>query len=255
MEKNRKIFIIKVTYLTLSEKVKKMPKKPRWTAREVLEFCGWDFLQRMVNLAGSRRTKLLVAAAFLTGGRINEVLLLERSHFLFDQDPQMVVVRTMPIIKRHEKVGELKKWKCVGHCKMRWGTRQRPQPPSTEEFKRHKIIEYVGWDTKLKMSYRTFPFPKSEPLVPVLRELLEKVDGKLFNFKYDTAYGKVTKLGQQLGVWIPTHWFRAQRASQLVWDYGFREHELVEWFVWRDYMTAFGYARKGYKGLAMKMVR
>lgn len=232
-----------------------MPKRPRWTADEVEEFCGWAFLRRMVDLARLRRTKLLVTTSFLTGGRINEVLMLEKGHFLFNQDPQMVVVRTMPIIKRHEKVGELKKWKCVGHCKMRWGTRQRPQAPTPAEFERHKIVEYTGWDTKLKIGYRTFPFPQSEPLVPIFKELLEGLDGKLFRFKYPTAYDDVTKLGKELGVWIPTHWFRAQRASQLAFEYGFNEHDLVEFFKWKDYMTAFHYSSKGYKGLAAKMVR
>lgn len=232
-----------------------MEKKPRWTASEVKEFCGWGFLQRMVELARVKRTKLLVAAAFLTGGRIKEVLMLERSHFLFDQDPVHAVVRTMPIVKRHEKIKSKKKWKCEEHCKMRWGTRKTPREPRSDEFKRHNIVEYDGWETKKKIAYRTFPFPKTEPLVPVLRELIEDIDGELFDFKYGTAYNEVTALGSQLGTWIPTHWFRAQRASQLVWDYGFSEHDLIEWFVWRDYMTAFGYARKGYKGLAARMVR
>ena len=139
---------------------------------------------------------------------------------------------------------------------MRWGTRQRPREPTSEEFKKHKIKEYMGWDTELKIGYRTFPFPKSEPLVPILKEQLEKLDDdKLFRFKYDTTYREVTDIGRQLNTWIPTHWFRAQRASQLVWDYGFAEHDLTEWFVWRDYPTAFTYARKGYKGLAAKMMK
>jgi len=229
--------------------------KPRWTASEVEEFCGWDFLQRMVDLAELPRTKLSIVSDFLTGGRINEDLMLERRHFLLDQDPVHVVVRTMPIIKRYEKVKTQKKWKCEDHCKMRWGGRQRPREPTSEERKRHNIVEYNGWETKMKIAYRTFPFPKTEPLVPALCEMLDGIDGKLFDFKYDTAYNDVVKIGRQLGTHIPTHWFRAQRASQLVWDYGFSEHDLVEWFVWRDYMTAFGYARKGYKGLAAKMVR
>lgn len=208
----------------------------------------------MVNLAGPTRTKRLVVVEFLTGGRIKETLKLETHHFDFDMDPKMVVVRAMPIVKRHEKVGEKRKWKCINHCKMRWGTRQRPREPRPDEWERHNIREYPGWETKLKEAYRTFPFPKKEPLVPILQELLP-TEGKLFDFGYDTAYKEVTAIGREMGVHIPTHWFRAQRASQLALEYGFGEHELIEWFVWRDYMTAFTYARKGYKGLAMKMVR
>lgn len=244
-------YIFEVTYLTLIN----MGKKPRWSASEVVEFCGWDFLQRMLDLARLTRTRRLIAAGFLTGGRIAETLVLEDPHFDFDMDPNMVVVRAMPVVKRHEKVGEKRKWKCTGHCKMRWGTRQRPREPRPDEFERHTISEYMGWETKLKKAYRTFPFPKAEPLVPVLRDLLQGIDGPLFGFKYDTAYNELIAIGKELGTWIPTHWFRAQRASQLALEYGFEEHDLVEWFLWRDYMTAIHYARKGYKGLAAKMVR
>jgi len=230
--------------------------KPRWTAAEVEEFCGWDFLQRMVKLARLTRTKKLIAAGFLTGGRIMEDFMLERKHFDFKIDPDMVVVRAMPVVKRYEKVGERKKWRCFGHCKMRWGTRQRPREPTPREQAKHNIVEYAGWKTKLKTAYRTFPFPKTEPLVPVLVESLKGIKkGKIFDFKYDVAYDDVVEIGKQLGTHIPTHWFRAQRASQLALEYGFGEHELIEWFLWRDYMTAFTYARKGYKGLAAKMVR
>lgn len=229
--------------------------KPRWTADEVKEFCGWDFLQRMLDLAELPRAKLLITAGFLTGGRIEEVLKLEPHHFDFTMDPSMVVIRVMPVVKRYEKIGIQKKWKCKGHCKMRWGGRQRPREPNAKELERHNIVEYDGWETRLKKAYRTFPFPKTEPLVPVLHELIDGTDGKLFDFKYDTAYDEVTAIGQQLDTWIPTHWFRAQRASQLALEYGFGEHELIEWFLWRDYMTAFTYARKGYKGLAAKMTR
>jgi len=231
-----------------------MTKKPRWKAEEVKEFCGWDFLMRMVEQADSPRLKLLIAAGFSTGARINETLKLEAKHFDFNLDPNMVVVRAMPVIKRYEKIGQTTKWKCIGHCKMRWGSAQRQREPTEIERSRHNILEYQGWVTRPKEAYRTFPFPKTEPLVKTLQELLP-ANGKLFSVGYSTAYNELTNLGQSMGTWIPTHWFRAQRASQLAFEYGFSEHELIEWFLWRDYMTAFNYARKGYKGLAAKMVK
>jgi len=232
-----------------------MPKKSRWTAAEVREFCGWDFLERMMKQARLTRTKRLIAAAFLTGGRISEVLMLERRHFNFKKEPNMVVVQTMPVVKRHKKLRKKLKWKCVEHCKMRWGIRQRPREPTQAELRRHNIVEYDGWDTKLEMTYRTFPFPKTEPLVPILQKLIRGIDGKLFDFKYDVAYNEMTTIGRKLGTWIPTHWFRAQRASQLAFEYGFGVQDLVEFFTWQDYKTALIYSRKGYKGLAAKMVR
>ncbi len=229
--------------------------KPRWTAEAIKKFCGWGFLQRMANLAGTIQTKRLVVAGFLTGGRISETLQLEVSHFNFGEDPEMVVVEAMPVVKRYEKVGEKKKWKCQYHCKMRWGTRKHPEEPNPDERERHDIVEYTGYETKSLEAYRTFPFPKKEPLVPILQELLEGVDRQLFDINYAKSYKEIIEIGKKLRTWIPTHWFRAQRASQLAIEYGYEEHDLTEWFLWRDYETAFRYARKGYKGLATKMVR
>lgn len=227
--------------------------KPRWKAEDVVQFCGWDFLQQMVDLAWPTWVKRLVVAGFLTGGRISENFMLEKKHFNFD-NPRVVVVEAMPVMKHYEKIGRITKWKCEDHCKMRWGTHNHPEEPSPDERERHNIVEYMGWKTRPKLAYRTFPFLKKEPLVPVFRELLEGVDGKLFNIKYNTAYTKVTEIGKALDTWIPTHWFRAQRASQLAYEYGYNEHDLIKWFLWSDYDTAFRYARKGPGDLAEKML-
>lgn len=233
----------------------KKTAKPRWNADEIKGFCGWEFLQKMVALAGDPGTERLIVVAFLTGSRISEVLQTKHQNFDFGTDPKMVVVRAMPIVKRYEKIGVEKKWRCLDHCKMRWGGTGRPREPTPKEYQTHNIIEYTGWRTRPKNVYRTFPFPKAEPLVPSLEKSLEGLDGSIFDFKYSTAYKKVTKIGKELNTWIPTHWFRAQRASQLAFEYGFREYELTKWFIWRDYETAFHYARMGYKELALKMVK
>lgn len=233
--------------------MERVVKKKRWTADEVEEFCGWDFLIQMVSLCRKGRDKGLVAAAFLTGGRMNEVLPLQQKHFLFDQDPTHVVVKTMPLVKRYKKVRLQEKWRCDNHCRMRWN-----KEPTIEVQGKHNIVKYAGWETNPIKAFRTFPFPKSEPLVPFLMDWaggLADPEARLFNLSYQRAYEITTDLGRQMGIWIPTHWFRAQRASQLAFEYGFNEHDLVEFFKWSDYMTAFHYASKGYKGLAVKMVR
>lgn len=49
------------------------------------------------------------------------------------------------------------------------------------------------------------------------------------------------------------HWFRAQRASQLVADYGFEVMDLVDFFRWEKSDVALTYARRGWRGLASKM--
>lgn len=224
-------------------------RKKRWTIEEVEEFCGWDFLGRMVELCKRERDRALLASAFLTGGRINEVLRLKKEHFDLSSDPNLIVIRAMPVSKRFEKVGEVAKWKCLGHCKRRWAGQPDPQ-----YFERHKLVEYKGWITRPKEAYRTFVFPKTEPLVPLLINWLDGRNG-LFDIGYDYAYKAVTALGVQLGTWIPTHWFRAQRASQLALEYNFDARDLAEFFKWRDYAMALRYASKGWRGLAMKMVR
>lgn len=230
-------------------------KKRRWSAAEVDQFCGWEFLKEMYEMTKTKRTKDLIVGGFLTGGRIaKEILMLESTHFDFNIDPDVVLVRAMPVSKRYEKIREQIKWKCQGHCKMRWGSRQRPREPNQNERDRHEIVDYSGWVTRLKTSYRSFPFPKTEMFVDRLKQITQAKTGRLYDFGYSTAYNELTAIGKELGTWIPTHWFRAQRASQLALEYDFGVQELSEFFDWKDYRTALIYARKGYKGLAKKMI-
>lgn len=231
-----------------------MEKKPRWTAADVKEFCGWDFLQELHAKAQTKRDKALVIAAFLTGGRISEVLQLRRDHFILDHDEEFIIVRTMPRVKGFQKIRDMTKWKCESHCKMRWEF-----PPTEELLTKHgKILQYTGWLTKPFKEYRTFPINRKEPLIPGLLTYLDQLpgpDARLFRIKRSRAYDITTTIGEKLNMHVPTHWFRAQRASQLAFEYGFNEHDLVEFFKWKNYQTAFHYASKGYKGLTQKMVR
>jgi hypothetical protein len=59
------------------------------------------------------------------------------------------------------------------------------------------------------------------------------------------------KISSTLHLWL--HWFRSQRASQLVRDYGFEVIDLIKYFSWEKYETALHYAQKGWKDLASKM--
>jgi hypothetical protein len=229
----------------------KLTAKPRWTVDEVEEFCGWDFLNKLIGVLSSERNQALGAASFLTGDRNAEALMLKGKHFVFDEDPNFAIAKTIPRVKCYKKTGGTIKWKCDGHCKMRW----LEAPTNTGA---HIPIKYHGWKTEPILKFRTVPFPKNEPLVSILQGYLKKQgdpEAILFDISYQRAYAIFTKAGKALGVHIPTHWFRAQRASQLAFEYGFNEHDLVEFFKWQDYKTAFHYASKGYKGLAAKMVR
>jgi integrase len=191
---------------------------------DVREFCGWPKLMEIVNRAKKGETKALIAALFLTGGRISEVLMLTRGNFTLSKDKKYLLIKGMPIVKRFRKVGE-------------W---------IDDEGKRRKKTEKLT-------EYRTIPIPIKEPLTKILLDWVSRFkrkDQKIFNTTRVMAFYDIRKLGEDL---YP-HWFRAQRASQLASEYGFQEHQLMEFFAWKDYKTAMHYSRLGWKDLAKQMV-
>lgn len=229
-------------------------KKKRWSVKEVKEFCGWESLKMVVQAGRTQRDRALLSGLFLTGGRISEVLKLQVDHFKLNLDDTYIIVQTMPRVKAYRKIGPTQKWKCQGHCSMRWN-----MEPTDEQRKIHgEVVRYDGWFTTPSEEYRTFPIHRSEPVTGHLLKYLGRFDNPgvyLFNIKYPRAYEIAVEAGQHCNIHTPPHWFRAQRASQLAFEYGFTEQDLVEFFKWQDYRTAFHYASKGYKGLTAKMVR
>lgn len=213
-------------------------------------------MKKVIDGGRTARIRALAASAFLTGGRISEVLQLQREHFLLDSDDQYIIVRSMPRVKCYRKVKLMVKYRCDGHCKMRWGVEPSPMMWLYHD---DKIVEYAGWETRPVLEHRTFPIHRGEYGVKELTNYVDTLGESttfLFPFRYGSAYDQLTRIGKRVGdVHTPPHWFRAQRASQLAFDYGFSEHDLVEFFKWKNYETAFHYASKGYKGLAAKMVR
>lgn len=187
---------------------------------EVTEFIGWDYLVELVEKCENLRDQGLISSLFLTGGRVSEVLALRKKMIM--KDPPHFVIRAAPVLKRFKKIDHY----------------------FDDEGNKH-------WITKAISAYRTFPFPDDEPLVPYFVEFLETVEDNLFNIGRVRSYQIVKKLDSNLF----NHWFRAQRASQLAFEYGFDVHDLVEWFNWKDIETALHYSSKGYKSLAAKMAR
>ena len=59
------------------------------------------------------------------------------------------------------------------------------------------------------------------------------------------------KVDDSIHLWL--HWFRSQRASQLVNDYDYKVIDLINYFSWENSDTAIRYAQKGWRGLAEKM--
>jgi len=99
--------------------------RTRSVDKDIHGFCGWEFLVELFEAAPSAFMQGLMAALFGTGGRISEVLALCKWNIDTALHPDVVVVKQMPLLKRFEKVGEVAKWKCVGHCKKRWTEQPR----------------------------------------------------------------------------------------------------------------------------------
>ena len=220
-------------------------------AEHVEGWIGWKAMKQLMKHARrslGKREEAFFTALFLTGGRVSEVLSLKRGNFDIREAEGLIIVRGMPLLKRYKKIREV------------------------------ETVEGKRWITeKLEKTRKPFPIVLSEPLTPTLLKWLEKF-GKpgalLFPSPYRIeeplsrfwAYNQVRRLDdtlpltlkKQLGLNKPhmhlwLHWFRSQRASQLVEDYGFSTLDLIDWFSWEHEKTALNYARRGWRGLASKM--
>lgn len=239
-----------------------MPKS-RNVKDDVDDFCGWPFLLELIETASTPFMQGLIAALFGTGGRISEVLALQKRNVDTTLHPEVVVVQQMPLLKRFEKDKQKSviKWKCDGHCNKRWN-----KMPTPTEFREHKIKAYDGWITKPILDHRTFPILQVELTTPYFTSWCETVKkGLLFPIKRSAAFVKVRAVGRKLDADIPfcnirspklyCHWFRAERAYQLAFDYGFDRTDLEVFFDWKERKPSMAahYASAGWISLAKKM--
>jgi len=230
----------------------------RASVKTVLRFVGWGTLMDLVRECENtpykvspvwptdhpgvkeyrehliQRDQALIAALFLTGGRVNEVVSLRKNNFNFQEDPDAIIVTDMPKEKSFRKLGEY-----VENGKKRWITE------------------------KVDATRRDFPILKNEALVPYLTSWLNQTEDYLFfspqrNRNHLTrirAYQIVKNISNRVGEEIWPHWFRSQRASQLASEYGFELHALIDFFDWKDVETALTYSRLGAKKLTAMMVK
>lgn len=207
---------------------------------DVDEFCGWKPLLKLAETArrkGGSLSKGFVVTAFLTGGRVSEVLALKRDNF--EIQDKLVVVRGMRVLKRWKKILDSggpfvdSKGRCF----------------RTERMRLH----------------RSFAFRRDEPLIPILLRFLNGRSGLLFlsphggHLSRKWAYARVREAGEpfkdEFGLRnLYPHWFRAQRASQLASEYGFNLKELLDFFEWKNLETANRYAALGPYRLSLKML-
>jgi hypothetical protein len=239
-----------------------MPKE-RSVDRDIDAFCGWPFLEDLIGTASTAFLQALIGALFETGGRISEVLSLQRWNIDLGLHPEVAVVKNMQLLKRFKAVAKTTKWKCVGHCNKRWNKK-----PSLYEYQIHNIQEYEGWITETVKDHRTFPIRLDEPLAAPFIDWVKKFrnpNARLFKIRRSAAYVRIKKVGQNLNKPIPfssihssqlfDHFFRAQRACQLAFDYGFTDTDLDRFFGWKERRPRMSkkYASLGWIGLARKM--
>lgn len=189
--------------------------------RDVEEFVGWKLLSKMADNARARDAALL-ATSFLTGGRASEVRALHRKNFDLD-NPKVVLVRNMRVLKRfHREKGEV----------VRDLVYRKTFPIRRDEPLVQRMIEWIQHQTN-------YLFPTGRGSEPYLCRTM--------------SYRIARRLGDSVGLWVYPHWFRAQRASQLRFEYGFDVMDLMEFFAWKHFPTAIRYAKMGWRGLAEKM--
>jgi len=163
-----------------------------------------------------RRDQAIIAALFLTGGRVNEVVPLRKANF--EIHPRSLHVKNMRVLKHYKKTGSY----------------------MDQDGKKRYITEPV------EMTRGTIAIQLKEPLVPILTSWLAEVDDYLFespaknrsHISGNWAYKIVRKVGRRRGLEVWPHWFRSQRASQLVVEWKFDIHKLADWFKWTKIDTA-----------------
>lgn len=201
----------------------------RAVSRDVEEFCGWGTLLRIVAACETPLEKAFISTLFSTGSRVSECLHLESHHFEEIPEEGLIIVRGAPLLKRYKKIEEL---------------------PGG------------GWETEgVEATRRPFPLILQEPLTPIVADWVKEAHGYLFpSFRRPGkplsrawAYKRIIALGDRCGVPTWPHWYRSQRASQLVADYSFELLDLLDFFSWDKIDTALTYTRRGPWGLAKKM--
>jgi len=241
--------------------------KKRWTVEMMKvyrKFCGWDTLKKLIqaidyDLRGPSgeilvhndlerdEARAMIATTFETGARICEVIGQDKrggleglrcSDITVSGDKVNVIFN---LEKQYRKKMKVTKYRATDGTKMRW--------VSEEEAKRsgHPHEPYEGYLTERQVEIRNITFPKYEPLVSMMLDWVEKVknekgeNAKLFNLTYNRAYRIIKKAGEKIGEDFPPHRLRAERATQLVLEYDFDDHDLTEWFVWKSPAVAHDY--------------
>ena len=201
------------------------------------------------------RDRALYAAAFLTAGRIGEVIRLRKDNFTFEEDK--ILVSKMLLLKRYEKqYGYLEYSDTLPEdsTKKFW-----TYDPNSEKYFRMRYET-----TKLTEYRKDFDIPRGEPMTKLLIEWVDNSQDYLFSgysrdvrfpemdkahIHRSTAYKALTSIG------IFPHWLRAQRASCLKAFYNLPDEVAMEWAGWEDPKTFSHYSKMGRTEISRMMGR
>jgi hypothetical protein len=244
----------------------------------VEEFCGWKAIQQLTDYVYGERDKAFVVFLYMTGGRVTEVLNLHRSHFeikesvwdtpLHEAEKAKILVRNMMLLKRYKKLGE----RIRADGKKGWTTQKIFAKRQTFPIMMNEPLVpiMIDWLHKHECTQENpnpllFTSPrrvaKDGSALPLTKgwayKLIRHTDKMLpkdlkmpLGLDVPEMHNNV-EINKCIHLWL--HWFRSQRASQLVSDYGFSVMELIGWFSWESYDTALRYSKRGWRGLADKM--
>ena len=183
--------------------------------RKIGEYCGDAFLESLIGECDKtpykkhpdysrKRDKALIATLFLTGGLLDEVLMLKKENFDFENEEakrmNAFLVRNMRVTRYRHKKGE-------------------------PRFKS-----------------RTFPISYDEPLVQYLLEWLREADDYLFpgskgsHLKKVVAWIRISDLGKRLNFPIKPKWFRDQRMYYLA-EKGFESIDIQKYLKMKNLPT------------------
>lgn len=251
----------------------------RMSMDDVKTFVGWDTIQRIIDACELQhydewrcnpshciqRDKALIATLFLTGGRVNEVLLLKRKNFDFSNS-EYITVKGMLLEKIFRKVrsyieklnhpprknvfASLYTPKLLDDGRTIW-TRKRWETEITSKRVKERRIR------------KDFPIFRDEKFVPILMELVQNSKDLLFPSKDVRRIGKsitatrswqiVNNIGKLRNIKLWNHFFRIQRASQLFYGYDLTWEELKMWFSWQSDVMAEKYPRGQVEDLALRI--
>lgn len=215
--------------------------------RGVREFTGWNRILKLMKVAEEMgndrmdgkglRDAALIAFLFAGGFRVSEVV---RTKYL--KEGYDVVWSGLKVVNLKFELG---------------GTPPHLLFENVMALKGYKKLETIRqpdgskrFITERTPLWRLFPIPLDEPIIPKIKEYLETVKGEyLFPITSTRAYQIVEAV--DASIW--PHWFRAQRAAQLAREYGFKLHDMLEFFQWKDMKTAVRYASMGYSALLEKL--